>query len=200
MRAPTSSCETELRSKFDFANATRGKYYERYKKGHSVTLLDEDSDDDDPLSANGGDSQLLEIAGKHLLISRLVAAGFEVAEPIRDRGNELIVYRDGGDFAALPIQLKASSEQSFSLDAKYDKFPRLLITYIWNVQTSEENDIYVLTFEEALQVLRRKGYDKTDSWKKNHRYFVRNAGIELKEMLEPYKATPKLWRSKLLAS
>jgi hypothetical protein len=44
-----SKSEMELRSRFDFSKGVRGKFYERYMNGHTVTLLDGDPDEDDPL-------------------------------------------------------------------------------------------------------------------------------------------------------
>lgn len=202
MRSQMGRSEMELRSEFDFSKAVPGKFYERYRKGHTVTLLEGEPDEDDPFVPGKSDAQLTEIAGKHLLISRLVAAGFEVAQPLRDKGIDLLVYRDGEggkDFAAYPIQLKASSHESFSLDRKYERFPRLLIAYVWNVQAPERSDVYALTFNDALQVLEKKGYAKADSWTKKGYYFVRSAGPELKKMLEPYKMTTERWQQKLQA-
>jgi hypothetical protein len=202
MRTQISKDEAELRSSFDFSKAVRGKFHERYKKGSTVTLLDGKPEPGDLLSSEDGDSQLTEVFGKNLLISHLVTAGFEVAQPVRDRGIDLIAYRDGKDgrpFLACPIQLKASTQESFSLDKKYKPFPRLLIAYVWNVQGREQSDVYALTFGEAEHVLEEKGYAKTDSWTKKGYYFVRSAGQELKDILEPYKMTPQRWQEKLQA-
>lgn len=179
--------EIELRKRFDFSKAVRGKYYGRYMKGHSVTLLPGEPESDDPLASSENDPQLVEIAGKHLLISRLIAAGYEVAEPLRDKGIDLIVYRDGNDFSASPVQMNASTQESFSLDRKYARFPNLLIAYVWNVYEGVKGDVYLLTFDQALKVMDAKGYSKTDSWTKNGCYFVRSAGKELKELLKPYR-------------
>lgn len=129
MKAQMSNDEKRLRAQFNFSKAERGRFYERYKKGHTITLLSEDAEIDDPLDSAQHDSQLIEIAGKHLLISRLVAAGFEVAEPLRDKGIDLIVYRDDEKFKAWPIQMKASTQESFSLDRRYEGIPDLLIAY-----------------------------------------------------------------------
>ncbi|MFY9852478.1 MAG: hypothetical protein WAK26_01215 [Terracidiphilus sp.] len=202
MRSQISKSEVALRTQFDFSKGMRGKFHERYKKGSTVTLLDERQDSDDSLQSGQGDSQLTEVFGKNLLISHLVTAGFEVAQPVRDKGIDLIAYRDGKDgrtFLACPIQLKASAHESFSLDKKYELFPRLLIAYVWNVQGPEQSDVYALTFGDAMHVMEEKGYAKTDSWTKKGYYFVRSAGHELKEILEPYKMTPKRWQEKLQA-
>ena len=200
MKVPMTETEFELRQRFDFSKAERGKFHERYKKGSTVTLLEGEPGESDPLSSVKGDSQLTEVFGKNLLISHLVAAGFEVAQPVRDRGVDLVVYKDGEDaknYLPCLIQLKASAQESFSLDKKYARFPHLLIAYVWNVQTPARSDVYALTFDDALQVMEKKGYLKTDSWTKGGYYFVRNAGTDLKKYLEPYKMTPQRWREKL---
>ena len=187
MKTHMSESEKVLRERFDFSRAVRGRHSAQYAKGHTVSLLTGEPDMEEPLSAGESDSQLVEIAGKHLLISRLVAAGYEVAEPLRDRGIDLIVYRDKNGFSALPLQMKASTQESFSLDRKYEKFSNLLIAYVWNVNAGEKGDVYLLTFDQALGVMEAKGYSRTDSWIKNGYYFVRNAGKELKELLKPYR-------------
>jgi hypothetical protein len=200
MKSEMSRNESELRSQFDFSKAVRGKFHDRYNKENKenkVTLLEGEPDLDDPLDPEKQDSQLVEIAGKHLLISHLIAAGFEVAEPLRDKGIDLIVYRGGKDFVACPIQMKASSLESFSLDGKYERVPNLLIAYVWNVQTPERNQVYAMTFDEARKILERKGYDKTAAWKEKKYYFVRNAGVELKDLLAPYKMSKELWQQRL---
>jgi len=202
MKLPMSEAEAELRSKFDFSKAERGRFSNRYKKGHTVTFLEGEAGTDDPLSAEKSDSQLTEVFGKNLLISHLMAAGFEVAQPVRDRGVDLVVYRDredAKDYQPCLIQLKASAQESFSLDKKFARLPHLLIAYVWNVQTPGRSDVYALTFDDALQVMEKKGFAKTDSWVKGGYYFVRNAGADLKKILEPYKMTPERWREKLQA-
>jgi len=192
--------EAEMRARFDFSKATRGRFAERYRNGHSVTLLDQDPDGELSIAPPKRDSQLTEIAGKHLLISQLISAGFEVAEPIRDNGIDLIVYstsKDGRRFVAHPIQLKASSTDSFSLDRKYADLNGLVITYIWRVEAPNESSIHALTFDEAVSVLNQRGYSKTDSWKRDGYYFVKKASAELKDALEPFLMTPERWKLRL---
>lgn len=203
MKAQMSKSEKELRSQFDFSRSVRGKYAERYRQGHTVTLLEGETGDDDPLDLGRDDSQLTEIAGKHLLIAHLINAGFEVAEPIRDNGIDLVAYRGekgSDDFTAWPIQLKAFSHESFYLDRKYASVPRLLIAYVWNVKTPDRSEVYALTFEEALRLMDEKGYSKTDSWAKAGRYFVRDAGHKLKDQLKQYRMTPEQWQKRLKAA
>lgn len=203
MKPPMDDSEKELRSRFDFSRGVRGKFAKRYRQGHSATVLEGEHADDDPLDLGRDDSQLTEIAGKHLLIAHLINAGFEVAEPIRDKGIDLVAYRGapGSDeFVAWPIQLKASAHESFSLERKYASLPRLLIAYVWNVNTPDRSEIYVLTFEDAVEVLEKKKYAQTESWTKAGRYFVRDAGEELKEHLEPFRMTRERWQEKLRAA
>lgn len=199
MKTQMSDNERKMRSGFDFSKAVRGRHTERYAKDHTVTLLAGTPDAEDPLASVESDSQLVEIAGKHLLISRLVAAGFEVAEPLRDKGIDLIVYRDEEKFVASPLQMKASTHESFSLDRKYEKFPNLLIAYVWKVNTGDKSEVYLLTFNQALKVMEAKGYSQTDSWTKKGYYFVRDAGRELKALLEPYRMDTQNWRRTLQA-
>jgi hypothetical protein len=199
MKVQIDESESELRGKFDFSKAVRGRFHERYMKGNKVTQLGGAPNCDDPLDPARQDSQLVEIAGKHLLISRLVASGFEVAEPLRDNGIDLIVYRGDNGFTAWPIQMKASTQESFSLDSKYKKIPNLLIAYVWNVNAAERGDIYLLTFDNAVKVMTVKGYAETDSWTKKGYYFVRNAGTELKGLLKQYGMTTEQWREKIQA-
>jgi hypothetical protein len=72
--------------------------------------------------------------GRRRLNDEILQPGLEVALPIRDRGIDLIVYADLREhvpiFAARPIQMKASSEQSFGLYQKYSRFPGLIIAYV----------------------------------------------------------------------
>ena len=57
MRSQMSKSEMELRARFDFSKAVQGKFYERYKRGHTVTLLEgePDMDDEDADNEDNGD-------------------------------------------------------------------------------------------------------------------------------------------------
>jgi hypothetical protein len=189
-----------MRKSYDFSNAIQGAHHKQYAQGHSVRIVKDSGTRADSLAVRKKDSQLTELGGKHLLISRLIAAGYEVAEPLRDKGIDLLMYcsgENGSKFAALPIQLKASSHESFSLDRKYERFPRLLIAYVWNVHTPASSDVYALTFDEALQILKKKGHADRDAWTKGGKWYVRDAGVELKIMLKPYRMTTELLQRKL---
>jgi hypothetical protein len=88
-----------------------------------------------------------------------VAAGFEVAQPVRDRGVDLVVYKDGEDakdYVPCLIQLKASSHESFSLDKKYERFPIFLLR-MYGMFKLPQSNVYALTFKDALQVMEKEG-------------------------------------------
>jgi len=154
-------------------------------------------------------TQLVELAGRHWLTSQLLAAGLEVARPERDHGIDLIAYLDLdeqlGDFAACPIQLKASSTSAFGLDPKYAKFRRLLIVYVWYLGDPAQTTAYALSYQEALTIATKMGWTKTASWITGGRhqkrgYVTNNPSGRLKELLTPFKMTPDNWRQKLVAS
>jgi hypothetical protein len=83
------------------------------------------------LKPNRLESQVVEILGRNWIINELMKAGIEVASPIRDHGIDLIAYLDqekqNPKYISRPIQLKASSQESFSMDQKYQKMNGLLL-------------------------------------------------------------------------
>ena len=148
------------------------------------------------------DSQTIELVGRSHLISELLRAGLEVAMPMRDRGIDLIAYVDIGEdvtaFTAVPIQMKAASERSFSVARKYDKFPNLVHAYVWGLQNEDCLATYALTQDEATRVAAAMGYADTDSWKVNGYYATTRPSQKLLTLLEPYRMTPQKWRAKVL--
>jgi hypothetical protein len=155
------------------------------------------------------DSQLVELAGKNWLASELMRAGIEVARPERDRGIDLIAYLDrdkrAGRFIARPIQMKAASRARFSLYPKYAKFRGLLLAYVWNLGAENPSAIkcFVLTYREALGILRQMGYAKTHTWKKGaasgqRRYVVNKPPKKLVGLLSKYEMNShQKWYSRL---
>jgi len=90
-----------------------------------------------------GDSQRVELLGRNRLIAELLRDNLEVALPVRDRGIDLIAYADLSEnvttYVARPIQMKAAWTQGFGIDRKYEKFPDLVIAYVWHLKgVSEE--------------------------------------------------------------
>lgn len=157
------------------------------------------------------DKQQIGIVGKHLLIANLHATGLEVAEPIRDHGIDLIVYRDGKEdreksvrFLARPIQLKTSSKKTFELYSKYGRFDELRIVYVWNAESIWSDDysskpiIFCLKYKEAEDILKAAGYAVKNDWKNKGHWFTNSPSGPMKERLEVYRIkTPEDWLKKL---
>lgn len=114
------------------------------------------------------DSQQVGMIGTSLLEAELVLKGFEIGRPNRDRGIDLIIYRDAPNlpFAAVPIQVKATKGMRFDLNRKYARLIGLVLAYIWNVE--KEPRIFLLTYDEALGIL--GDAKKTKSWTANGYY------------------------------
>ncbi|HVC46708.1 MAG TPA: hypothetical protein VND90_05635 [Terracidiphilus sp.] len=157
------------------------------------------------------DKQQIGVIGKHILIANLLAAGLEVAEPIRDHGVDLIVFRDGkGDsekrvkFAALPIQLKTSSKKTFELYRKYGRFDELRIVYVWNAENiwndkySSTPIIFCLKYREALELLEKGGHAEKDAWKIGNHWFTNSPSKKMEERLGKYQVKlPNDWLKRL---
>jgi hypothetical protein len=145
----------------------------------------------------------VELAGRSWLTGQLVRSGLEVARPERDRGIDLIVYRDRADegdqrFTAYPIQMKAAMSEVFSLDPKYEYIPRLIMVYVWHLWKSSKTICYAMTYPEALQIAEEMGYTKTASWMtgaKTHKrgYSTTKPSKRLKLLLRSHLMTPRKW-------
>lgn len=148
------------------------------------------------------DSQTIELVGRSYLTAELLRAGLEVAMPMRDRGIDLIAYVDTGRdlsaFTAVPIQMKAASQRSFSINRKYDKFPNLIHAYVWGMQDADCLKTYALTQTEAIAVAKEMGYTETDSWTVNGTYATTKPSAKLLALLQPFEMTPEKWRAKVL--
>ncbi len=148
-------------------------------------------------------SQIVELIGRNYLVGELLKAGFEVASPLRDRGVDLIAYMDIDEdidqFVGIPIQLKAASKRTFSIHRKYNKFPNLIMAYVWDLASTEyQPTIYALTQAEAVAVADLMGYTKTDSWLVKGSYDQTQPSKRLIEYLQPFQMTVNTWRRKLL--
>lgn len=148
------------------------------------------------------DTQIIELLGRNTLVNALLRAGFEVAQPARDRGVDLIAYLDVDDaieqFVGVPIQLKAASQRSFNISKKYNKFPNLIMAYVWDLMRDTESPIYALTQQEAVAVGDTMGYTQTPSWQDKGHYSITSPPKKLIACLEPYRMNSEKWRDKLL--
>lgn len=150
------------------------------------------------------DSQVVEIIGRSRLIESILRADLEVALPQRDHGIDLIVFDEGDtqrrtQFRAIPIQLKSSSTQQFSIARRHEQFPDLRIAHVWNVHEPNAVEIYVVTHEESVRVGDQVGWTKTNSWALGA-YSKRGirAGTPIHATLAPYRiVTIGDWRKRL---
>ncbi len=135
------------------------------------------------------DTQQVEIVGRNLLTSLLTADGIEVAEPLRDKGVDLIAFSDptSKKFKAIPIQLKASSASSFSIDKKYEKFPNLQMAYVWHVSEPLKASVYIMTYANAVGIAKTQKYTESESWKSNGYYVTNKPSRELIKLLDKYR-------------
>jgi hypothetical protein len=136
------------------------------------------------------DAQVVEVLGRHLLVDQLLRAGVEVAQPIRDRGVDLIAYRERGAdhlrFQAFPIQLKACSDR---VDV-----PGLIIAHIWYVARPTDAVIYAMYYDQALAIAEAMKYAASSSWRDGGYYATTSPAARLVELLGEYRMTPQRWR------
>jgi len=98
------------------------------------------------------DTQITELEGRAILERLLFAQGWEVAQPRRGNGIDLVAYRTNcGQFQAVPIQLKVSTKKCFEVHKKYSNVPGLRLVYVF-LATEE---IYPLT-PKRLRFSRRR--------------------------------------------
>jgi hypothetical protein len=145
------------------------------------------------------DTQITELAGRHFLISQLLAGGVEVAMPVRDRGIDLIAYLDrtGEDpaFLACPIQLKANEEARFGLYRKYERIPNLPMVYAWNV-SSTSPQLYALTYMQSFKLLEGRGHTETKSLQDDEVYSL-TVNEAWRTRLTPHRMYPEDWEPKI---
>ena len=140
------------------------------------------------------DSQQVEVLGRSRLKAALIEAGMEVATPERDNGVDLIVYRwslETGDFVARPIQMKAASNFTFSVDRKYERIPHLILAFVMNVRA--DHQMYALWYRDAVNVAESLGWTKTISWVRGGGYTRTHGSKNLVQALDPYKMDPGDW-------
>jgi hypothetical protein len=200
MKAPIDMNEAEIRARFDFSRATRGRFASRYQNGHTVMLLDHDPDEEETiLPAQAGETTRQ--SGIRIFESQVRAAGLRLVEPSKKNGIDYFIRSEtqtGEERASFPVKLKTSIHEVFSLYKKESRIPRLLVAYVWHAKEPKASEVYVLTYDEALQIVKSKPYSTSKAWIVEGGYSVTHAGTELKEMLKKYRMmTPKEWRQRL---
>jgi hypothetical protein len=148
------------------------------------------------------DTHVVEVLGGELPVEQLLRAGIEVAEPVRDRGVDLIAYLERGEdhqrFAAFPIQLKACSERAWNIDRKYVAIPGLILAYVWYVSQPVKTVVYAMTYIEALGVAEEMKYAASPSWRDGGYYATSSPSAKLVELLEAHRMSPERWMALLL--
>jgi hypothetical protein len=152
------------------------------------------------------DKQVVEIIGRHWLVGELFRAEIEVALPVRDKGVDLIAYtgvEDLSQLVARPIQLKASSDESFGIDRKYEKLPALLHVYVWNVLDPAKTASYALYYPEMEKIALTMGWTNQDSWLTGGKsqkpgWYTSSPSHELRALLCPFLMTRERWQTRMV--
>jgi hypothetical protein len=148
------------------------------------------------LTAHPGDSQKVELLGRNRLIDELLRDNLEVALPVRDRGIDLIAYADLSDkvssYVARPIQMKAAWKKSFAIDRKYQRFPGLVIAYVWHLDSRNEAITYAMDYLQCCAVAEQMGWTRTASWGRGG-YASNAPGKRLLSLLEPFQMRTGSW-------
>ncbi|MGH9511757.1 MAG: hypothetical protein ACRD2U_06435 [Terriglobales bacterium] len=148
------------------------------------------------------DAQVIELIGRNRLVSELLRDGLEVAAPARDRGIDLIAYADRvpdvPTFIACPIQMKAASNESFSVDRKYSNIANLIIAYVWHIHDPDKTVTYALTYNEVRGIA-EKVFDLENSvvWRQRGYHATSKPSRKLLENLEPHRMTDGKWWQKV---
>ncbi|MEM6484190.1 MAG: hypothetical protein AAF662_04310 [Pseudomonadota bacterium] len=146
------------------------------------------------------DSQRIELLGHSFLIDQLIRGGIEVAQPLRDRGVDLVIYADltseVGKFISKPLQLKIASKRVFSLSRKYEKIADLIIAFVWHIDSEEEARVYAMTYADAYLIAEQLGWTKTQSWAKGN-YSNTRPGRKIEKLLEPFQMNSESWFGRL---
>lgn len=199
MKPPIDMNEAEIRNRFDFSKATRGRFHKLYRNGHTVTFLDHDPDNEQASQINGA-SETTRQAGMRIFESQVRAAGLRLDEPSSQNGIDYFIYREpltDGHKVTYPVKIKTSAHEVFALYKKDSKIPRLLVAYVWHAKEPKKSKVYALTYKEALQIIQSKPYVTSKSWTEDDGYSVTHSGEALKEMLEPYQMTRDRWHQRL---
>ncbi len=148
-----------------------------------------------------GDTQKVELLGRNRLIDELLRDDLEVALPVRDRGIDLVAYADlaeiANSYVSRPIQMKAAWTRGFGVDRKYEKFPGLILAYVWNLSDRSQAVTYAMSYLDACSIAQKMGWMETESWARG-RYASNQPSSKLVGLLEPFKMTAGCWRKMIV--
>ena len=146
------------------------------------------------------DKQQVEVIGRNVVTNQLLREGIEVAEPVRDRGIDLIAYlrkEEGENFHARPLQLKVASDRDFSVYKKYHDFNDMVVVYVWRVAFDDGPEVYALTTQETLDIAEKRGWTDTNTWQNDDQYNDTRVTGPTQKAVDPYRIQPGEWKSKL---
>jgi hypothetical protein len=146
------------------------------------------------------DKQQVEVIGRNIVTNQLLREDIEVAEPVRDRGIDLIAYlrkEEGQRFHARPLQLKVASDRDFSVYKKYDEFNDMVVVYVWRIAYEDGPEIYALTTQETLDVAEQRGWTETNTWANKDQYNDTTVTGPTQNAVNPYEIEPGGWCEKL---
>jgi len=86
--------------------------------------------------------------------------------------------------------MKAATKANFSISRKYEKFPDLILAFVWHLDSSEDARTYALFYSEALSIGERLGWTATPSWIEGGGYTTQRPSQELIGLLEGHRMTP----------
>lgn len=111
----------------------------------------------------------IEVHGVQRVIEALEAAGYQTELFQR---NVLRVQTESRTAQIIPcfIRVISATEESFNIRDRYKALANGLLAYVWYARDPLQAIIYVMTYEEALDIADRKQWTLTDSWQKEGYY------------------------------
>jgi hypothetical protein len=113
------------------------------------------------------------------------------------RHKHIHLYAERSDKTRVPIAVRGSARQGFSLYKEYEQIPDLLIAYVWGMHPNYEKVTYVLTYPQAFKILEERGFSETASWWHDGKYSSGSLTPDFPHYLEQFRMSPTTWRTKL---
>lgn len=112
--------------------------------------------------------------------------------PSRDRGIDLVAYRDLGvrHFIAKPIQMRSFWREGIYLERKLAKFPDLILVLVLYVGDPAQQVIYALPCRDAIKLIDGRRL----KWSKRGSFYRGPLGKELSRDLQQFKTTLQRWQ------
>ena len=126
----------------------------------------------------------LEKMGISYVAECLYREDLRFAVPDIDDGIDLIVYNRAEDnhFAAVPLQLKAFSDEEFYSDEKYLRINGLFMIYLWFVGTKTPIRAFGMKYAEVEKIVNNR------AWTRHNGVYARTTGSNtLREAMHPFE-------------